>query len=457
MSAAVLFVCMQLGLLPAESESVVSVSPIEGAIGINEPGASLTIEADPYLLGVVGHPNAPLLAAEEVAKTEFNRTEVLKDFDNRIDDQFAVPQNLEERVGFWFDIYTKYDQHHRVIHHQDKPWIIFKVVNVTAIINASQPRVRWLRNEKADKFVKAETERVRAIVQKISKGAPLDSLNSEELEIAQTLSKLNADIKKAARQSLKEIRVQTGQKNFFEEGLAVSPRYLKTMEKIFRDNKLPVELTRLPFVESSFNKHATSKVGATGIWQFMGNTGRKFMLVNEVIDERRSPFKATEGAARLLKENHMILGRSWPMAITAWNHGPSGIRKAFKAARTKDLGEIVSKYRSKSFDFASSNFYCEFLAALHAEKYNDLIFGDIEREAEMSPMVVKVARSVRVKEIVRASGLSNDEFLLMNPDLRMALKRNTTLPFGFRLHVPLQSKVALERLMGSRARKIAAR
>src|SRR5207253_2957861 len=100
-----------------------------------------------------------------------------------------------------------------------------------------------------------------------------------------------------------------GQKNFFEEGLKISGAYFKEMENIFAKQKLPIELTRLPLVESSFNHFATSKDGAAGIWQFMGDTGRKFMLVNDQIDERRSPFKATEAAARLLKENHMILYR----------------------------------------------------------------------------------------------------------------------------------------------------
>ncbi|RYF36199.1 MAG: hypothetical protein EOO38_28005, partial [Cytophagaceae bacterium] len=60
--------------------------------------------------------------------------------------------------------------------------------------------------------------------------------------------------------------------------------------------------------------------------------GRKFMIVNDSIDERRSPFKASEAAARLLKENHLILRRSWPLAVTAWNHGPGGVRKAAKAS-----------------------------------------------------------------------------------------------------------------------------
>lgn len=463
--AIALYAAKEFNLLPSTEE--VALPEFTLLNTIPEPGASLQLspppvavlngqDADPFLLGVIGQKNAPIKPT--VGAPEFDRTAVLKDFENRISDDFDIPKTLQDRVGFWFDIYTKYDDNRRVIHHQDFPWVIFKVVDVTEIINAPKPKARWMRNEKADKLVKQEVEKIRATIAKLARGTSTKKLNADELLVAQALTRLNGNIQKAAKKSIGEVRVQMGQRNFFAEGLSVSPRYLKTMEKIFADKKLPVELTRLPFVESSFNKHATSKVGATGIWQFMGNTGRKFMIVNDTIDERRSPFKATEGAARLLKENHMILSRSWPLALTAWNHGPGGVRKASKAAGSKDLGTIIARYRSKSFDFASSNFYSEFLGALYAEKYNDMIFSGVDREPEFNPQIVKVSRLVKAKEVLRASGLDEETFLLMNADLKLALKRNSILPLGFRLHVPDTSAIALQRLMGSRDKqKIASR
>ncbi len=455
-----LYAAKELELLPSAAET--SHPEFTLLNKIQEPGANLQLNAppafvlngqdvDPILMNAVGQPNAPV--KPNLVVPEFDRDAILKDAENRIADDFDIPKTLQDRVGFWFDVYTKYDDNRRIIHHQDFPWVIFKVVDVSEIINAPKPKARWMRNEKADKLVKKEVEKVRATIAKLARGASVKKLDADELLIAQALTRLNGNVQKAAKKSIGEVRVQTGQRNFFAEGLSVSPRYLKTMEKIFADKKLPVELTRLPFVESSFNKHATSKVGATGIWQFMGNTGRKFMIVNETIDERRSPFKATEGAARLLKENHMILGRSWPLALTAWNHGPGGVRKASKAAGSKDLGTIISRYRSKSFDFASSNFYSEFLGALYAEKYNDMIFPGVEREAEFNPLIVKVSRQVRTLDVLKASGLDEETFLLMNADLKLALKKNSVLPMGFRLHVPDSSKIALDRLMNVREKR----
>jgi membrane-bound lytic murein transglycosylase D len=301
----------------------------------NEPGVVFAPPMIDQLLAPPGN--------LENASPAFDREQVLNDFENRIGDQFSIPENLRERVGFWFDVYTKYDEHRRIIHNSRHPWIIYKVVDVSSIILSDTPKRRWMRNQKADKFVDKEAEKIRAALKTVANKRDLSKLNEYERLVVDALKKLGPNVQKNARAAIGETRVQMGQKNFFEAGLEISPRYLGTMEKIFEKNKLPVELTRLPFVESSFNKHATSKVGAAGLWQFMGNTGRKFMIVNDAIDERRSPFKATEAAAKLLKENHMILSRSWPMAITAWNHGPGGIRKAEQKISAPSLSATAQK------------------------------------------------------------------------------------------------------------------
>lgn len=388
----------------------------------------------------------PPLKNFENEPVTFDRAAILADHEARISELFHIPEALRDRVGFWFDIYTKHDSNRRVIHHAMYPWIIFKVIDVSSIINSDQPSRRWMRNEKADKYVKSETAEIRAALRRLSKRGREPQTDLEK-HLAQALAPLGGSLSVQAHRALKEVRVQTGQKEHFTEGLRVSQRYLRPMEQILESHRLPTELSRIPFVESSFNKQATSKVGASGIWQFMGNTGRKFMRVDDLIDERRSPFKATEGAARLLKENHMILHRSWPLAITAWNHGPPGVRRAIRATGSKDLSVIVSKYRSKSFDFASSNFYSEFLAALHAEKYSSEIFGSLLREDEISVAIVKIPRRTPMAKIVEISGLSMEEFLRINPDLSSSLQKRGIIPAGFRLHIPSDSKEAVEKLL----------
>jgi membrane-bound lytic murein transglycosylase D len=101
----------------------------------------------------------------------------------------------------------------------------------------------------------------------------------------------------------KRLRFQLGQKDRFLDGLYQSGRFLSFMEDIFKKEGMPLELTRLPFVESSFNIRARSKVGASGIWQFMRSTARLFIKLSPAIDERNDPLRATEAAARLLRYN----------------------------------------------------------------------------------------------------------------------------------------------------------
>lgn len=377
----------------------------------------------------------------------YHKDEILNDYENRISDEFHVPEGLKSRVGFWFDIYTRYDSNKKVVHYSTYPWIIFDVIDISDIINSDTPKIRWMRNAKAEKFVDGELQNFREALNHLAKGKELDEENQYQVKISKALEVLPGNLKEKASAALKSIRIQTGQKNFFGKGLEISPLYLSGMEDVFRKYKLPTELTRIPFVESSFNHRAVSKVGASGIWQFMDYTGKSFLTVNEHIDERNSPFKATIAAAKLLKENHMILKRSWPLAITAWNHGPGGIRKAMKAAGSDDITEIINNYQSRTFDFASSNFYCEFLAALYAEKYHDQIFKDLNYEKTLDLHTVKLAKSISAKELLRRSGLAKEDFILYNPDLRKALDRNISIPSGFSLMLDTPARVTLRSLL----------
>jgi membrane-bound lytic murein transglycosylase D len=125
-------------------------------------------------------------------------------------------------------------------------------------------------------------------------------------------------------------------------------------------------------VESSFNPKAYSKAGAAGIWQFTRSTGKKFMKVGRGVDERRDPIRSSKAAAQLLEQNYRIL-RSWPLAITAYNHGISGLSKARKTKGSEEA--IFSDYSTRRFQFASRNFYSEFLATRHVANNYAHYFG----------------------------------------------------------------------------------
>jgi membrane-bound lytic murein transglycosylase D len=170
------------------------------------------------------------------------------------------------------------------------------------------------------------------------------------------------------------VRAQRGIMERFTNGLRTSRLYLPEMERIFRAEGLPVELTRLPLIESCFDVGAYSKVGAAGIWQFMPATARLYMEVNDAVDERRDPIASTYGAAQYLTRAYQRLG-TWPLAITSYNHGQNGIARAIDEMGTTDIVRIIHYYDGPSFGFASRNFYAEFLAALDIEKHQEAYLG----------------------------------------------------------------------------------
>lgn len=373
-------------------------------------------------------------------RSRFDKDNVLIDYKNLISSEFHIPENLKPRVSFWFDVYTKYGIDEQIIHSHKFPWLVLKVIDIAPIIYAETPSLRWLRNQKADKLVKLEMTLIKRKLIKISKMKNLDAYDSDAFELIELIKTLPGKVQKNALEMSKTLRIQTGQKEVYQEGLSIANQFLPKMENIFKFQDLPTELVCIPLVESSFNHFATSKAGASGIWQFMGNTGKKFLTVNDRIDERRSPIKSTYAAAALLKENYILLKKSWPLAITAYNHGPGGVRKAALRSKSFDLGTILQKYQTKHFGFATSNYYSEFLAALYAQRYQSEVFGIEHSSDEVSTEVVKLSFAINSKKFAQSIKMSNDEILNLNPDLRNAFIKNSTLPKGLKMHLPTENK-----------------
>ena len=392
---------------------------------------------DPATEGLVAHNFLKIDQEVTPELTEATPDLILSNFQNRVSSEFLIPDLIFNQTKFWFRIYTEFDSNKKVIHDSLHPHIIYDVVDVTDILNLPA-RAQWLNVEKAQKEVSRKVSEIRQKLKKMAKKNP-ENYDDEEKHWWEQLQSVKGSRAKVIHTASLSIRVQTGQKDFYENGLKISGRYLDGMEEIFKDKNLPIELTRLPFVESSFVIGATSKVGAAGIWQFMPGIGKKFLSITDNIDERRNPWKATAAAAKLLKENHMILHRNWGLALTAYNHGPGGVRQAMKVTGSKDIAKIVRTYRSKNFDFASSNFYTCFLAALYAHAYKDMIWNDPMIEAPLAFEKVKIKKSSKVRELAKKAQVSDDEFLAFNPELDRAFKRNLQVPRGYEIFLPTAS------------------
>src|SRR5690606_2556111 len=204
----------------------------------------------------------------------------------------------------------------------------------------------------------------------------------------------------------------------------------------FANRGLPPELAVLPHVESSFNPSAYSKVGAAGLWQFMRSTGRRYLRIDSEVDDRLDPFRSTEAAAQLLEYNYRVLG-TWPLALTAYNHGAAGMRRAKQATGTDDIEKIVRTYRSRTFGFASRNFYVSFLAALEIDRNPEKYFGKIEPLPEVKFQEVALPAYVPVASLVRALGIDQATLREFNPALRpIVWSGQRHVPKGYHLRLP---------------------
>ncbi|MFN3455446.1 MAG: transglycosylase SLT domain-containing protein, partial [Pseudobdellovibrio sp.] len=248
--------------------------------------------------------------------------------------QFNVSKTMKARVDFWKRIYAEVSESEGLFHNVDDPGIVYSKID--------------LSNIKKSKHMNASQK-----AKSISK-----LIDDERLRIA----------KKHKIKNIKTIRLQMGLKERMQKALFVSGKYLPMMEDVFEKKGLPLELTRLVFVESSFNIRAQSKVGASGLWQIMPFVAKPEGYIKEYYDKRNHPYYATLLAADILATNHKSLKR-WPLAITAYNHGLTGVRRMAAMNETEDISKLIqTTKKTRTWGFASSNFYACFLAVLEVER-----------------------------------------------------------------------------------------
>lgn len=338
-------------------------------------------------------------------------------------EDFPVYGVIKANKAFWIDIFSKYSRGQGVIH-DDRD--LSKIYGVIPLDTANTQRAA----KKNKKKKKKEIQTYKNILLNLSKGrAPV---TAREKRVAAMFGKTPGT--KAFKQAAHNLRIQTGLKEQTREGIIRSGALVPEFKRIFRSYGLPEDLVYLPCVESSFNVHAYSKFGAAGIWQFTRGTGKLYMKIGYVVDERRDPFIATHSAAKLLKRNYGALGQ-WPLAITAYNHGLNGMKRAKKQKGSFD--KIYGSYRSRSFKFASRNFYSEFLAAREITKHYTKYFKDLTLARPVSYTRFTTQGFVPAQSLARKLSLDIDELKRLNPALRRPVfDGRKYIPKGFELRLP---------------------
>lgn len=348
------------------------------------------------------------------------------------------PDALRPQVEFWTNVFGEYSRYQAIIHDSVYLDKVYAVLDFESLYDRySEAKARRMRSARVKREVKKIRTALRNLHRHSAKGGRLSGREREIRAMFADVDERHKFRKAAARGRL---RTQTGVRERFREGLRISGRYLPEIERIFRQEGLPVELTRLPFVESSFNVDAYSKAGAAGVWQFIPSTGRLYLTINHVVDERRDPLLATRAAARLLKDNYAAL-KTWPLAVTAYNHGRAGMKRAVRRLGTRDITKIIRRYDGRTFGFASRNFYAELLAAIEVERNAEKYFGPIEREAPLTYDEVTLPHFVPLHDLATAAALDRDDLLGLNQSFGRLIRRGDLhVPRGHTLRIPAGTK-----------------
>ena len=277
---------------------------------------------------------------------------------------------LKERRDFWMRIYLALPEAKALVHDTKYPQVVYEELNLQGSSRVRgarvvQGRTRWrkvlfqvgrqLIKEGGHADPQRFQDRERQVYRQWSE--VIRKFEGREVE--------GADFLDAAHR--RRLHVQSGHREGFAKAFTSSRPLIPAIEEIFRKEGLPVELARLPFVESGFNVKAISKVGASGIWQLMGPTAQDFIQVSETVDERNNPLRASFAAAQVLKRNYESLG-TWPLAVTAYNHGRKNLMRIVRQVASEDPDQVLGTYAGRNLGYSSSNFYAQFLAVVEAEK-----------------------------------------------------------------------------------------
>ena len=208
----------------------------------------------------------------------------------------------------------------------------------------------------------------------------------------------------------------TTRRRTLEDGLTRGSRYLPMIQSIFREQGLPEELIYLPLIESAFRTKATSKAGATGMWQFMSGTATFNGLSRDwYIDERTDPEKATRAAARLLKTLFGMFG-DWHLALAAYNAGGGRVQKAMKRSKKDNFWDLTASTRYLPRE--TREYVPLFLASLIIAR-NPLEYGlTITGTEEPLYDLVNVASPLDLRRVADWVGSSVEAIQDLNPELR---------------------------------------
>lgn len=219
------------------------------------------------------------------------------------------------------------------------------------------------------------------------------------------------------------IDIYVKRKNMYADMLGLSSYYFPIFEKALKSYNIPTEIKYLSIVESSLNPHAVSRVGATGLWQFMFGTAKAYGLnMDNFVDERKDPIQASYAAAAYFRDAYEELG-DWLLAIAAYNCGKGNVNRAIDKAGSRDFWEI-----RKFLPAETRNYVPAFIAAVYVMKYAKTH----QIQAKTNPFVFKtdtiqVRNFVALSDVANAINHTEATLIALNPSYKKKIVNGTAV------------------------------
>ena len=212
--------------------------------------------------------------------------------------------------------------------------------------------------------------------------------------------------------------------------LGASNFYMPIFEEALETYGLPLELKYLPVIESALNPKAVSRVGATGLWQFMLATGKRYGLeVNSLVDERRDPIKASYAAANYLSDLYKVFG-DWNLVIAAYNCGPDQINKAIHRSKgSKDYWQIYPYLPKETRGYVPAFIAANYIMTYYCEHNICPMTTRLPAKTD----TIMVSRNVHLEQIAAVCNIDIEQLRTLNPAYRRDIVPGATKLSAVRL------------------------
>lgn len=221
----------------------------------------------------------------------------------------------------------------------------------------------------------------------------------------------------------KYIDIYSGRKDMMGRMLGLSDYYFPIFEKALKSLDIPEEIKYLPIIESSMNPHAVSRVGATGLWQFMFGTAREYGLnMDNFVDDRKDPIQASYAAATYFRDAYEELG-DWLLAIAAYNCGMGNVKRAMEKSNSNDFWEL-----RKFLPTETRNYVPAFIAAVYVMKCSDKHQISSQRPSYIKITdTIQVNRFISIPTLAKALNMDEEELCTLNPSYKKKIVNGTEL------------------------------